>query len=194
MSDQSVWNIAFAILASLGGGGLVVGALVKWLGDVIAQRISRDEQNTLNERLEDLKQELGLARISYERHAQHVVDYYAMFYKSYQLAQQTEHADLIRRPDQEDLDPKKNYLAKIDGIADEWNTRHGLLRLILPKEALTLHQRAIGDLNTFKDLVADFDHGSPESRAALHDAFVKIDATKQELEGCLRSHLRVDKV
>lgn len=194
MSDQSVWNIAFAILASIGGGGLVVGVLVKWLGDVIAQRISRNEQNALNEKLEDLKQELGLARYSYERHAQHVVDYYAMFYKSYQLAQQTEHADLIRRPGQEDLDTKKNYLAKIDGIADEWNTRQGLLRLILPKEALTLHGRAIGDLNRFKDLVADFDHGSSESRAALRDAFVKIDITKRELEDCLRSHLRVDKV
>jgi len=167
---------------------------MKWLGDVIAQRISRDEQNTLNKGLEDLKQELGLARLSYERHAQHVVDYYAMFYKSYQLAQQTEHADLIRRPDQEDLDTKKNYLAKIDCIADEWNSRQGVLRLILPKEALTLHERAIGDLNRFKDLVADFDNSSSESRAALHDAFVKIDATKRELEACLRNYLRVDKV
>ena len=114
------------------------------------KRISRDEQNTLNKGLEDLKRELGLARLSYERHAQHVVDYYAMFYKSYQLAQQTEHADLIRRPDQEDLDTKKNYLAKIDCIADEWNSRQGVLRLILPKEALTLHERAIGDLNRLK--------------------------------------------
>lgn len=70
-----------------------------------------DEQNQLAANLEKLKQELGLTQLSYDKHVQHVVDYYAMFYTAYELAQRTEQVDLIRHPDREDLDTKKDYLA-----------------------------------------------------------------------------------
>jgi hypothetical protein len=183
MTELSPWSIAGAILASLGGGALIVAALLNWLGNIIAKRILQREQ-----------QELGLAHLSYDKHVQHVVDYYAMFYKSYQLCQRTARADLIRHPDREDLDTKKDYLAKVDDIASEWNNRQGLLRLVLPQPAFSLHEQAVVELNNFKNLVKAYDHNSIDSRNALKDCFVKNDAIKQQLESCLRVHLRTDKV
>lgn len=194
MPDTSPWSIAGAILFSLGGGAVIVAALLRWLGDIIAKRILHREQGALLAGLEELKQELGLARLSYDKHVQNVVDYYAMFYKSYQLCQRTSRADLIRHPDRDDLDTKKDYLSKIDDIADDWSERQGLLRLVLPRQALNLHEQAIAEFNNFKSLVKSYDNNSVESRTSIKDCFVRIDALKQQLEICLRVHLRTDKV
>jgi hypothetical protein len=194
MSDLTPWSIAGAILSSLGGGALIVAVLFKWLGDLTAKRILQREQNAVLVSLEGLKQELGLARLSYDKHVQHVVDYYAMFYKSYQLCQRTAHFDLIRHPDRPDLDTKKDYLDRIDDIADEWNNRQGLVRLVLPRKALELHEQALAELNTFKDFVKRFNRNSEKSRDNLRDSFHRIDAIKTSLEGCLREHLRTDKI
>jgi len=194
MAEPSIWSITGAILASLGGAGLIVAALLKWLGQVVANRILQNEQSQLATNLEKLRQELGLTQLSYDRHVQHVVDYYAMFYKSYQLARRTEQADLVWHPDREDLDTKKDYLARIDDIADDWNGRQGLLRLVLPCEALKLHVQAIDAFNTFKNLVAAYDGNNHQSREALRESFLKIEAIKKQLESCLRVHLRVDSV
>lgn len=183
MTELSPWSIAAVILASLGGGGVIVAALLHWLGNIIARRILQREQ-----------QELGLAHLSYDKHVQHVADYYAMFYKSYQLIQRTTQADLIQHPDRADLDTKEDYLAKVDDIASEWNNQQGLLRLVLPQKALNLHEQAINEFNKFTNLVKAYDHNSIESRNALNDCFSKIDTIKQQLESCLRIHLRTDKV
>jgi hypothetical protein len=194
MTEPSVWSITGAIIVSLGGGAFIVAALLKWLGNVIASRILQREQSVLAAGLENLKQELGLSRLSYDKHVQHVVDYYAMFYKSYQLSQRASRADLLRYPDREDLDTKQDYLAKIDDIASEWGSRQGLLRLVLPQQVLNLHEQAIEELNNFKDLVTAYDCNSATSREALKRSFVKIDAIKKQIESCLRVHLRTDTV
>jgi hypothetical protein len=194
MTELTPWTIAGTILTSLGGGALIVAVLLKWLGGIIAKRILQREQSALLTSLEDLKQELELVRLSYGKHVQHVVDYYTMFYKLYQLSQCTAHADLIRHPDREDLDTKKDYLSKVDDIASDWNNRQGLLRLVLPQQTLTLHERAISEFNNFKNLVKAYDRNSMESRNALNDCFRKINEIKQEIENCLRVYLRTDKV
>jgi len=194
MIEPSLWSLAGTILASLGGGSLIVAALLKWWAGVIANRILQREQSTLTAGLEQLKQELGLSRLSYDKHVQHVVDYYAMFYKSYQLSQRTARGDILRHPDREDLDTKKDYLAKIDDIASEWGSRQGLLRLVLPQQVLNLHEQAITEFNNFKDLVAAYAGNSIESRGTLKESFAKIDIIKKQIERCLRVHLRTDTV
>lgn len=194
MSESSVWSIAAAIVVSLGGGGIIVAALLNWLGKIIASRILQREQGVLATELERLKQDLGLSRISYDKHVLHVVDYYAMFYKSYQLSQRAARADLLRYPDREDLNTKQDYLAKIDDVASEWGSRQGLLRLVLPQEVLNLHEQAIAEFNDFKDLVTSYDCNSAASRNALKDSFVRIDTIKNKIERSLRVHLRTDTI
>ena len=136
----------------------------------------------------------GLARLSYDKYVEHVADYYSMFYKSYQLCRRTSQADLIRHPDRADLDTKKDYLSKNDYIANDWNERQGLLRLILPQQALSLHEQAVDEFNSFTRLVRSFDGSSMESRYAIKDCFLRINTLKQQLEVCLRLHLRSDSV
>lgn len=194
MPDISPWSIAGAILTSLGGGALIVAALFRWLGDLAAKRILQREQNTVLTSLEGLKQELGLARLSYDKHVQHVVEYYALFYRHYQLCQMTEHADVIRHPEREDLDTKENFLKNVDSFASEWNSRQGLLRLILPNESLLLHEQIIDAFNDFKSKVKSFKRGKSESHQALRESFAVIDKLKQKLEKNLREHLRTDKI
>ena len=193
-SDSSPFSIAAAILLSLGGGAAIVAGLFRWLGDITARRILQNEQNAVLLQIEELRKELGLTALSYDKHVHHVVDYYAMFYRHYQLCQRTSHADILRWPDREDIDTKKDFLEKIGSFAEDWNSRQGLLRLILPSPILIIHEKIISAFNDFKDKVQDFDRSDQSSRDNLQQSFVKIDALKQQLETGLRNHLRTDKV
>jgi hypothetical protein len=168
--------------------------LFRWLGDITARRILQSEQNVVLLQIEELRKEICLAASSYDKHVHHVVDYYATFYCHYQLCQRTSHADILRWPDRDDLDTKKDFLDKIDAFAEDWNSRQGLLRLILPSPILAIHEQIISALNSFKDKVQAFDRGNQASRDELQQSFVRIDNLKKQLEAGLRSHLRTDKV
>lgn len=192
--DTSLFSIAAAILLSLGGGAAIVAGLFRWLGEITAKRIIQKERNTVLLQIEELRKEIRLASSSYDKHVHHVVDYYSTFYRHYQLCQQTSHADILRWSDREDLDTKKDFLSKIDAFAEDWNSRQGLLRLILPSQALTIHEQIIDEFNTFKKKVEDFDRSNQATRDELRDSFIRIDGLKKQLEACLRTHLRTDKV
>jgi hypothetical protein len=191
---SDIWSVPLAILTSVGGGAVIVVALVRWLAEVTAKRILQNEQHAILKSLEELKQELGLARLTYDKHVQQVVEYYGMFYKSYQLCQLTAGADITRRPGLPDLDLKGDYLNKIDSIADEWNAKQGVLRLVLPHNLLRLHEQAISELNRFKDCVTNYRNSDAATRTDLQESFKRFDALKQQLEKGLREHLRTDKV
>jgi hypothetical protein len=195
MSNISVWDIVGGILASLGGGALIVAALFKWLGEVMAKRILQKEQNAVLIQIEGLKQELALTRLSYEHHVQDIVEYYAMFYKHYQACAAVVNADAhYFRDTDTTINTKDDYLAHRDEFADEWNKRQGLVRLILPSPMVLIHSQIISALNKFKGKVEFFDTAKPETRAALVEAFNNIQSLKEQLERGLRDHLRVDKL
>lgn len=197
MSDYTPWSLAAAILTSLGGGAVIVVALFKWLGELTAKRILQREQNIVLASFEGLKQELSLARLSYDKHVQHVVEYYAMFYRSYSLAQRTANADFYIHPEHGDVDAKQDYLDQIDSISEEWQSKQGLLRILLPHQALDLHEKAIDEFNSFKDLVKKFQKKVGEerekTRQELISSFNRLHEIKDDLEQCLREHLRTDR-
>lgn len=193
-TDTSPFSIAAAILLSLGGGAAIVAGLFQWLGEITAKRIIQNEQNAVLLQIEELRKEIGLAATSYDKHVHHVVDYYATFYRHYQLCQRTSHADILRWPGRDDVDTKRDFLDRIDAFAEDWNSRQGLIRLILPSPLLAIHEQIISALNSFKDKVQEFDHGSHTSREELQQSFVMIDDLKKQLEAGLRRHLRTDKV
>lgn len=193
-TDSSPFSIAAAILLSLGGGAAIVAGLFRWLGEITAKRIFQNEQNVVVLQIEELRKEIGLAASSYDKHVHHVADYYATFYRHYQLCQSTSHADILRWPDRDDLDTKADFLNKIDAFAEDWNSRQGLLRLILPSPILAIHEQIISALNSFKDKVQAFDRSNQTSRDELQQSFVKIDGLKTQLEAGLRNYLRTDKI
>lgn len=193
-TDSSPFSIAAAILLSLGGGAAIVAGLFRMLSDITVKRILQNEQNIILLQIEDLRKEISLATSSYDKHVHHVVEYYAAFYRHYQRCQRTSNMDISRHSDRDDLDTKKDFLDKIDAFAEDWNSRQGLVRLILPSPILAIHEQAISALNTFKDKVKTFDHGNQTSRDELKKSFVRIDDLKKQLESGLRNHLRTDKV
>ena len=55
MSIDEIFKVASAILASLGGGALLIGAFSHWLGGVWAKRMLQNERDKHEESLQQLK-------------------------------------------------------------------------------------------------------------------------------------------
>ena len=55
MTVADIWSTALAVLASVGGGGLIVVGLSSWLGKVWASRILESEKNRYNREMEALR-------------------------------------------------------------------------------------------------------------------------------------------
>jgi len=62
MEIEIIFKIAAAIIASLGGGALIVAAFANWLGGVWAKRMLQNERAKHSELLEELKTELDLIK------------------------------------------------------------------------------------------------------------------------------------
>ncbi len=194
MPTDTLWNAALAVLATFGAGSVIVVGLARWLGEIIAKRILQTEQNVVLQRLEELKQEFGLASLSYERHVEVVTEYYAMFYRSYRLCQDVVNWDVTKRPGCEDVNSRDQYLREINPIVDDWNARQGVIRLVIPRKVLELHEEAIRAFGRFNTAVMDFDYGDESKRRENEAAFEEIDRIKRRLEEELRLHLRSDSV
>lgn len=59
MSTEDIWNIAGAVITSLGGGALLVAAFSSWLGKVWASRILEKDRAKYQSEIEILKSELN---------------------------------------------------------------------------------------------------------------------------------------
>lgn len=60
MATEAVWQIAQAVLVSVGGGGLIVLGLSHWLGKLWAERLMANEKQTHARELEALRDQLRL--------------------------------------------------------------------------------------------------------------------------------------
>ena len=75
MTFKDLLQIAGLILGSLGGGALLVVALSSWLGHLWASRILQTEKAHLEEKLEALRHEFGIAKSAYEHYLDLILDY-----------------------------------------------------------------------------------------------------------------------
>ena len=194
MVDINVWEISGAILTSLGGGALIVAALFQWLGELTAKRIIQKEQGEILKSIEELKQELGLMKSNYEKNAEWIIEFYSMFYRHYQLASRVARADIIKHPDKPDENTKNNYMDQVDKLAEEWNRKQGVARILLPSNILELHETSIEKFNDFKDSVKGFDCNNPKSRTKVEDCFQEIHRLKDEMENRVRQYLRSEEL
>jgi len=60
MELKEIFEVAFAILASLGGAALLLAAFSSWLGNLWAKRMLQNERAKHQESLESVKRELNL--------------------------------------------------------------------------------------------------------------------------------------
>lgn len=55
---ELIWSTSFAVICSIGGGGAIVGGVVKWCSNIIADKLSQKYAKQLSEELEKYKAEL----------------------------------------------------------------------------------------------------------------------------------------
>jgi len=58
MSTSNIYEVAFAVIGSVGGASIIIFALSSWLGKVWANRLMQNEVSKHAEKLESLKSEL----------------------------------------------------------------------------------------------------------------------------------------
>lgn len=193
MSLEDTLTIIGAVTLSFGGGAAIVIALSGWLADMWAKRILQREQASLNERLEGLRHELGLARSSYEHYLDLILEYYRVFYRHYRLCQRTANVDAHRQPDGQIIYTKDEFLSALDTFLSDWADQEGKIRLLLPLKTLALHSKAIDCFNRFKRAVDNF-RGDEETRNEKTEAFQAIDNVRTQIEETLRDFLRTEKL
>ena len=64
---EDIFKISAAILGSLGGGVLIIGAFTKWLGDLWAKRLIQNEKKKLDEEIESYKIKLKKSEFIFQK-------------------------------------------------------------------------------------------------------------------------------
>jgi hypothetical protein len=82
MSTSSIYEIAFAVIGSVGGSGIIIFALSSWLGKVWASRLMQKEVSEHAEKLESLKSELK------KLEAEHIVKFTGLHEKQAEIIAQ----------------------------------------------------------------------------------------------------------
>lgn len=194
MSIQDILSVVGAIAISFGGGAAIVIGLSAYLADLYAKRTLQRESSRLQEGLEAIKHELGLARSSYEHYLDLVLDYYQVFYRHYRLCQRTASADAYRELLGGTItDSRDEFFEKLDDFLSAWAAQEGKIRLLLPARLLEIHGEAVDSFNEFKRAVDAF-RKDEITRQAKVDAFAKVENVKVRLESGIREFLRTERL
>ena len=194
MNIDDILKIAVLILASFGGGAVIIIGLSSWLGNLWAKRILQSERAEFDVQLESLRHELGITKSAYEHHLDLILDYYATFYRHYRLCQRTAHADAHRElPDGEIIYTKDEFMNALGDFLSDWAAQEGRIRLLLPDKILYIHEEAVAKFNEFRRAVHEFSTAEPFPRKK-EEAFRGIETVKSKLEAGLRDFLRTEKL
>lgn len=180
------------VMASFGGGAIIVIGLSKWLGGLWAGRILQDEQSKLDEKLEDFRHELAITKSSYEHHLDLILDYYSVYYEHYRRCQRAAYIDAYRElPDGEMKNTNEEFIDWLALFLPEWAKIEAKARLLLPSSLLELHDESVLKFNQFKKAVHEF---SPAERQPRKKELVfrEIEETKVKMEEGLREFLRTE--
>lgn len=192
MTTEDALRIAALVLGTFGGGALIVFGLAKWLGGVWTGRILQNERAALDEKLEAIRHELGIAKSSYEHHLDLILAYYATFYRHYRLCQRAAFADAHQTPpDGPIVHTKDEFIEALELFISEWAAQEGRIRLLLPAKLLAIHEEAVTKFNEFKRAVHSFTPAEPSPRKK-EVVFREIEDVKVRLESGLRDFLRTE--
>lgn len=144
---MNVLGIVAAILGSLGGGVLIVGAFAKWLGDLWAKRLIQDEKNKLDQELENYKVRLKKSEF--------------LFQKEFEAA--SEYVALIRRLMPPFRHPNMDWYDACDDIALEFDKIESTLESYFSKHGAILDEQAKNKISECIGICAEgkFDVGEP---------------------------------
>lgn len=149
---------------------------------------------SLTRELESFRQELGLARATFDRHLDLLLGYYNRLYQHYRLCQRAASYDRTVHPERGEVNTKQQYLEGLDKFKSEWDTDEGKIRLLLPQAILECHLTLLEKLNIFRDAVKDYSEEDGTTKAAVVAAFHPVHDALMALEAGLRKFLRTEKL
>jgi len=193
MNENEIVSAVKDLLLAFGGATVVAVVLIGWLGSLSQKRILQKEQNSLLQKLESYRHELGLAKASYDQYLDLILGYYSHYYDHYRLCQRACTADAHRHPNGTITSTQDDFDAGLDDFLDGWASQEGRVRILLPAALLELHERSITAFNEVKRAVEGFSKDN-ESRQKKHEAFQNLDVVKTELEAELRRFLRTEQL
>lgn len=129
---DEVFKVSAAILASLGGGVLVVSACVKWLGDLFAKHLIQNAKKKLDEEMESYKIKLRKSEFLFQKEFEAASELVAL------------NQDLLPTHSR----PQMDWYEACDEIADNFDNIEKLLGNYLSKHGAVLKPNVI-------DLISD---------------------------------------
>ena len=132
---EEIFKISAAILGSLGGGVLIVGAFTKWLGDLWAKRLIQNEKKKLDEEMESYKIKLKKSEFIFEKEYEATSEFVALLRgilprHSYPNMDWYEACDHIA-----------SSFGKIEHILNEYLAKHGA---VLTDDIVDLLEESLG--------------------------------------------------
>ncbi|NRA56493.1 MAG: hypothetical protein HRU23_20365 [Gammaproteobacteria bacterium] len=183
-----------SVVAWLGGGAVLVLALLTYLGGIHSKRILLEQNSDILHKLELVKSEMSLNQTSYENQLDHIVNYYTTYYEHYRICQQLASFEAYGSPTKADICTKDLFMEKVDTFVLDWEKIEPRIRLILSPLAFELHGQAIDEFNEFNKLVRKLNKNDYDEKEEIRASFVKIHEIKNLMEQQLRSYLRTDKI
>lgn len=153
---DEIFKISAAILGSLGGGVLIVGAFTKWLGDLWAKRLIQNEKKKLDEEMESYKIKLKKSEF--------------IFQKEFEAA--SELVALIRSFLPTYSHPQMDWYEACDEIAHDFNKIELRLDDYLSKHGAVLKENVVDLISTCIAIAGEnkFKITSPEVPKVANDA------------------------
>lgn len=147
----------YQIMAILGGGGVIVIALSKFIGDIWKDRIKERERRRTEESLEIRKQKVGLRRVQADRFANSQYEIYLQLWESLQSLSLTVDA-LWQKATTQNVGALAQELRDTKDKIQRWSLffedhhRHELLQLIKILEEFRAGKILLIDIRNRRDL------------------------------------------
>lgn len=153
---DEIFKISAAILGSLGGGVLIVGAFTKWLGDLWVKRLIQNEKKILDEEMESYKIKLKKSEF--------------IFQKEFEAA--SELVALIRSFLPAYSHSQMDWYDACDEIAHDFNKIELRLGAYLSKHGAVLKENVVDLIGTCIAIAGEnkFEIASPEVPIVANDA------------------------
>lgn len=155
--------------------------------------------------LESLKSEYAVINRTYGYFVENIIDYYSQVYQHYIRCQRVSEYDLHYPLHGKPENTSEMFINQLDKFSDEWNSKLGKTKLLLPDELLEHHERIQEEFNKFRDIVMN----SPKNlttvdqediraldsyKSRIKKSFKEIHNIKEKMEPQIRSVLRVNKL
>lgn len=163
MEIDEILKISATILASLGGGAIVIGAFAKWFGDLWAKRLVQSHKQKLDEEIESYKVKLKKSEF--------------IFQKEYEAA--SELVALIRSFLPGYLHPNMDWNEACEHIADMFGYIEKDLNNYLSKHGAVLNKDTVNLISSCIHIAGENKFESNSSTKSADNLYNKLKEAEQ---------------